>query len=380
MLKNRLKQVFNLASFVAETTIWGLKETLDFKNNWRVPDHGRQHGLDDGRAEIFYILSGVVEALFTGQPLTALGRTISLFTDLFHSVNLVRHSGGKDLMKNGAPMEFDIPDYVAEKISGVTDVQALRFHFSKDGFAEKIREMWEDPYNRWLLTNRLLNFKMFPNGAGRTAEMTTGLGLTIVGLLIAHGNGGNSQTFDIVRGMLEASMGAGSLASGFIDILVREEKEREENADEKLLETKPANASPYQAGWLKRCFSAVAGDFIELKDHIAAVLEKIRSSDDPFYTTLRKDLQSAPTRYSGAIQLAAAQLLVPLAVYTALGGAVSAQTPAGKAGFVLAGASMATSWFFKHRSCMEKTRMSLRGVTVGAEQPEDPACAELTAG
>jgi hypothetical protein len=113
---------------------------------------------------------------------------------------------------------------------------------------------------------------------------------------------------------------------------------------------------------------SVIGDFKELSDHFGDVADKMRSNDNKM-GVLMADLKSAPARYAGAVQLAGAQLLLPLAAYTALGGSLEGASAIEKAGFIASGLLMTSSWFFKHRGCAAKTRMSLRGITVGEEAP-----------
>jgi hypothetical protein len=283
---------------------------------------------------------------------------------------------------------------------------------------------------------------MFPNGAGRLAEMITGLGLSAVGTALYMRNGG---TFDDIRGMLEGAIGATSLLAGTVDILVTESESEEDTTnleshdefmssgpdteeskklsgltaiprymrrtiaalynDNKILEQfadiqdKPdlldifqndpvrvkfltdAAARRAQSLNLTNTFRSVAGsiinDFKELGDHFGEVLSKIRSNDNDKDGTLSRlkastsilmdDVKSAPARYAGAVQLAGAQLFLPLAAFTAVGGMMTGKTTVEKAGFLVCGAWMTTSWFFKHRGCAAKTRMTLRGITVGED-------------
>jgi|GEM_PF-3968168 len=436
-----LQKVIAPTVFVAETMTWGLQETFNFRKNWVVPQHDRQHGLDDGRSESFYIASGVSEAIFTGDALTAVGRFFALFPDVLHSVNLVRHSEGKDLMKGGNAVVPEIPDFVRESIGrDAIDAQSLRFKFT-DGKSKlgQSSEILMDKYNRWLLLNRSFNFKMFPNGAGRMAEMTTGLGLLIVGSLVANKDGANTANFDVIRGYMEAAIGAGSLAAGVVDIFVTEsdedsnievqdhsdfirvKKSSSETSLSSLLKAGPryihnslarmhndnkiidqyaelvasndqdkiedfkadpilkellqkAELRQKESSSLSRVFRSVAGsvigDFKELGDHFSDVLKMMKTSSSPM-AVMYQDLRSAPSRYAGAVQLATSQLLLPLAVYTSVAGAINSETTLGKVGFVIAGMAMSASWFFKHRGCAAKTKMSLRGTMVGGDNDND---------
>lgn len=427
-LIRKLKSTVAVTTFVGQTFGWGVKETLNFKKNWIVENHDQQHGLDDGRSEMSHALSGVVETLGTGNFLPAVGRISALSFDLLHSVNLVRHSEGYDYMKDKR-ISLDLPDFVKNRIDGTVDAQSLSFKFSKNANNwKKTAEVFTDEYNRWLLVNKGLNLKMFPNAAGRTAEVTTGLGFLIVGTLIANQNGVDTSAFDQVRGYTEAAIGAGGLAAAVVDIMITESEEdsdvevgdhsqfinayrvQGESAVKSILQYIPRTlATMYNENQILKMFSELQSeessekftefenDFVLQNLLVMATKRREKSSSlanafrgvvgsavgdfkelgdhfkdvakemkksDASFSVLLQDLKSQPARYGGAAQMVTAQLYLPLAGMTAIWGAAVATSPVVGGVFLASGAAMGASWFFAHRGYAAKSKMSLLGVEV----------------
>lgn len=417
--------------FVPETLVWGTWQSVDPRKNWDGESHSVQHGVNDARSEISMMLSGTMEALGTGNYLTAIGRPFALVFDLLHSTNLVRNPGdGRDRM-TGKLLEFNIPKYVVlPEGDGPVDAQDLRMVSLLGAGKRPSAVFGRVAHNTWLFTNRAFNLKMFPNAAGRTVELTTGLGLLILGSILATQNGGNTTTFDFIRGLMEAGIGAGTAVAATIDIMASQNATDEEEEAEELGEfiqvkrsesvvstpslltavprammrmladmyndaTLSANINeileaegdegvreylnrPEVVEVLERqrknmipdavrgVIGNAVGEVKELKDSFSGIAER-RANGEGKIRSIINDLKDAPPRYGGAVQLATGQLALPLAIFTGVGGVVqhSGSIPA-MLGFAASGACMLLSYYFKNRSSIAKTKMTLRGTELNA--------------
>ena len=436
-LIHKLKSTGSILGFVGTTMKWGTIQTLDFKNNNIVENHDQQHGLDDGRSELFHALSGVVETIATGNPEPSM-RVPALASDYLHSNNLVRHSGGRDMM-TGEPNTINVPDYVQnvidslreeKEVEGQFDVQNLQYQFSKNATNwQKVAETFTDEYNRWLSVNRFFNLKAFPTSAGRTIEMTTGVGFMVVGTLIANQQDVGMEIFNNTRGGLEFFIGLTTVVSTSIDMFVSEEDEdsdievgdhsefintsraEKERAITSILKYIPrtlatmhndsqifemlaeVQESPEKtkefeedivlqqllksavkrqekSSSLTQSFRSVVGDVIgdikEQVDHLKDVRDNMRQSDKPV-AVLSQDLKSKPTRYGGMVQLIGSQAYLPLAGVTAIWGAAVASSPVMAGAYIVSGAVMGASWFYSHRGNVAKTKMTLRGININED-------------